>query len=232
MKKKIAILFFLTFLFIFPVCLSAQTDTSGTSDEIIINGKRYQPVDEKKIEIVKKKKKADLPDSIFVTNNKKFQYYNNWLTGGAGGQQNLTYKRELGFAGGLDFNFHLKQQYFQAGTMLSGVRFGSYTNYQFHLGYGKRFEDKDYHFAAFIGLSYAWGTQVIQVDSIKYIRRPYSQPGIYIQAEVVKKITYDVGAGFSLFADWNKEQSMIGLRFILYFSGAYTGKKNKEYYDY
>lgn len=232
MKKKIAILFFLKLLFIFPIRLFAQTDTSGTSDEILINGKRYKAVDEKKTETVKKKKNADVPDSIFVINNKKFQYYNNWLTGGGGGQQNLTYKRELGFAGGLDFNFHLKQQYFQAGTMLSGERFGSYTNYQFHLGYGKRFEDKDYHFAAFIGFSYAMGTQVIQVDSIKYTRKPYSQPGIYMQAEVVKKITYDVGAGFSLFADWNKEQSMIGLRFILYFSGAYTGKKNKDYYDY
>lgn len=210
----------------------AQTDTSKSSDEIIINGKRYKAVDDKKAGSVKSKKTAKSPDSIFVVDNKKFQYYNNWLTIGGGGQQNLTYKRELGFAGGLDFNFHIKKNYFQAGTLLSGERFGSYNNYQLHLGYGKRFEDKDYHFAAFLGVSYSSGNQLTLIDSTKYIKRTFNQPGLYIQGEVVKKITYDVGMGASLFIDWNQEQSMIGLRFILYFSGAYTGKKNKDYGDY
>ncbi len=232
MKKKSTILFFLAVIFIVPLCLFAQTDTSGTAGEILINGKRYKAVDEKKAEIVKSRKKTVQPDSIFIINNKKFQYYNNWITGGLGGQQNLTYKRELGFAGGLDFNFHVKHNYFQAGVLLSGVRFGSYTNYQFHSGYGKRFEDKDYHFAAFIGVSYSTGTTITQIDSAKYSRKTYSEPGLYIQGEVIKKITYDVGIGVCMFADWNQEQSMIGLRFILYFSGAYLGKKNKEYNDY
>ena len=80
----------------------AQTDTSNASDEIIINGKRYKAVDDKKAGSVKSKKNSKFSDSIFVVDNKKFQYYNNWLTIGGGGQQNLTYKRELGFAGGLD----------------------------------------------------------------------------------------------------------------------------------
>lgn len=212
--------------------ICAQTDTSKASDEIIINGKRYKAVDDKKAASAKSKKKTDSPDSIFVVDNKKFQYYNNWLTIGGGGQQNLTYKRELGFAGGLDFNFHIKKNYFQAGTLLSGERFGSYNNYQLHLGYGKRFEDKDYHFAAFLGVSYSSGNQVTLIDSTKYIKRTFNQPGLYLQGEIVKKITYDVGMGASLFIDWNQEQSMVGLRFILYFSGAYTGKKNKEYGDY
>lgn len=213
--------------------ISAQTDTSKASDEIIINGKRYKAVDDKKkAEAVKSKKTTKSPDSIFVVDNKKFQYYNNWLTIGGGGQQNLSYKRELGFAGGLDFNFHIKKNYFQAGTLLSGERFGSYNNYQLHLGYGKRFEDKDYHFAAFLGVSYSSGNQVTLIDTTKYIKRTFNQPGLYIQGEVVKKITYDVGMGASLFIDWNQEQSMIGLRFILYFSGAYTGKKNKDFGDY
>lgn len=212
--------------------LHAQTDTSWASDEILLNGKRYKAIDEKKTGIAASKKKQKLPDSIFIIDNKKFQYYNNWLTGGAGWQQNLTYKRELGFAGGIDFNFHFKHNYFQSGVMVSGLRLSSYNNYQLHLGYGKRFEDKDYQFSAFIGASYSIGTQVTQIDSIKYVRKNYSQPGIYLQGEIVKKITYDVGAGFSMFADWNKEQSMIGLRIILYFSGAYIGKKNKTYEDY
>jgi len=232
LKKKIPILFFFAIIFIVPFHLFAQTDTSHTADEILINGRRYKAVDDKKTETLKSKKKAKTPDSVFVINNKKFQYYNNWLTGGGGEQQNLTYKRDLGFAGGIDFNFHIKHNYFQAGTLISGLHFGSYTNYQLHAGYGKRFEDKDFHFAAFIGVSYSSGTQITQIDSTKYLRKHYSQPGLYVQGEVVKKIAYDVGIGACLFADWNQEQSMIGLRFILYFSGAYVGKKNKSYEDY
>ncbi|MDQ3047702.1 MAG: hypothetical protein M3R27_09160, partial [Bacteroidota bacterium] len=57
----------------------------------------------------------------------------------------------------------------------------------------------------------------------------FNKPGIYLQAEAVKKITYDVGIGASIFADWNQEQSIIGAKIILYFSGAYRGKKNDQY---
>lgn len=230
LKKKFFILFLFSVVTILAASqLYAQTDTSKAGDEIVIDGKRYKAVDDKKAGTVKTKKTLKSSDSIFTIKNKKFQYYNNWITGGGGGQQNLTYKRELGFAGGLDFNFHFKKKYFQAGILLSGDRFGSYNNYQFHAGYGKRFEDKDYHFASFIGISYSSGTQITQIDSVQFIRKSFSQPGLYIQGEVIKKITYDVGMGASLFADWNQEQSMIGLRFILYFSGAYTGKKYSEW---
>jgi hypothetical protein len=232
LKKSPTILFILTFIFCFSIYLSAQTDTTKAGEEIIINGKHYRALNDKKGEIVKNKIKKKTLDSNFVINNNKFKYYNNWLTFGGGKQQNLTYKRDLGFVGGLDFNFHIKQHYFQSGVMISGESFGFYNNYQLHLGYGKRFEDKDYHFAAFAGVSFSTGAQINYIDSIRYTRKPYSQPGLYIQGEVVKKITYDVGAGASLFADWNNEQSMIGLRFILYFSGTYKGKKNKTYNDY
>jgi hypothetical protein len=47
-----------------------------------------------------------------------------------------------------------------------------------------------------------------------------------MQGEVIKKIAYDVGIGGSLFVDWNKEQSMVGFRFITYFSSSFRGKKN------
>ncbi len=231
MKKNLSILFFLPILFIIPIHTSAQTDTLKTPEELIINGKHYKAIDDKKTDVLKSKKKLKLKDSIFVINNNKFQYYNNWLTFGGGMQQNVTYQRELGFVGGVDFNFHIKHHYFQSGAMLTGESFGFYNNYQLHLGYGKRFEDKDYHFAAFIGVSYSSGDQVTPIDSIRNLHRSYSQPGLYIQGDIVKKITYDVGAGFSMFADWNKEQSILGLRFILYFSGTYKGKKNKEYED-
>ncbi len=196
----------------------AQTDT-------IINGKRYQIVeDAKPIPPGTAKKKKQLPpvDSIFVIKNKKLRYYNNWLTVGGGLNQNLTYNRKAGFAGGLDFNFHIKQQYFQIGTMITGEKFGFYDCYEFHLGYGKRYEDKDIHFAGFVGISYATGYG--KVGDTVYTR-PYAQPGIYAQIEGVKKVTYDVGAGLAFYVDWNQEQAIFGARFIVYFSGAYRGKK-------
>ncbi len=222
MKMRLSILFFTAIGFI-AFQSSAQTDTTKRSDEVIINGKKYKAVDEKD---ERAKKEKHTLDSTFVINNKKLKYFNDWITGGAGWQQNLTYKRNLGFAGGVDFNFHIKQRYFQLGTIISGEKYGFYNSYQFHLGYGKRFEDKDFHFAGFGGLTYTTGFAKVG-DSV--YTRPFNGIGLYLQGEVVKKITYDVGIGASLFADWNPEQSMIGLRFILYFSGAYMGKNNDQY---
>ena len=218
MKKQLSVFLFIAINFI--VCsIFSQTDT-------VINGKHYKIVEEKKETAIIKtdKKKKNIPplDSTFVINNKKLCYYNNWLTAGAGLQQNLTYKRSLGFTGGLDFNFHIKQHYFQLGANLSGESFGFYNNYEFHLGYGKRYEDKDIHLAGFAGISYSTG--YAKVGDTVYTR-PFSLPGLYAQVEVIKKITYDVGAGAAFFVDWNQEQAILGARFIVYFSGAYKGKK-------
>lgn len=175
---------------------------------------------------IEKHKKRPIPiDSTFTLNNKKLSYYNNWLTAGGGFQQNLTYKRKPGFSGGLDFDFHLQQHYFQVGTMISGENFGFYDNYEFHVGYGKRYEDKDVHFAGFAGISYSTGYAKVG-DSI-YIRH-FKQPGIYAQIEGIKKVTYDVGVGVSFFVDWNQEQAIFGTRLVLYFSGAYKGKKYND----
>lgn len=192
----------------------AQKDT-------VINGKHYKLVDPKKPLKVNGKRMIPL-DSEFVIDNKRFQYYNNWINIGIGTQQNLTYGIQLGFAGSADFNFHINRYYFQIGGMLTGLHLGSYNNYQIHLGYGKRFEDKDVHVAGFAGLSYSTG---YGRDTDSTYNRPYSEPGIYLEGEIVKKISYDIGLGGSLFADWNKEQSMIGARFIVYFSGSFRGKK-------
>ena len=213
MKKHFYFLIFLAINFIATSAFS-QTDT-------VINGKRYKIVEETpetQTTITGKKKKRLPPvDSTFVLKNKKLRYYNNWLTVGGGFNQNLTYKRKIGFAGGLDFNFHLKQHYFQLGTFISGESFGFYDNYQFHAGYGKRYEDKDIHFAGFAGLSYSTG--YAKVGDTVYTR-PFSKPGIYAQIEAVKKITYDVGAGLTFFADLNQEQAIFGAKFIVYYSGA------------
>jgi len=213
LKKHLSILFFIAVYFILPQTY-AQTDT-------VINGKHYISADPS-LPGSRKKRKPPV-DSMFVINNKKLKYYNSWVTGGAGVQQNLVYKRSLGFAGGLDFNFHLKQYYFQLGTIITGEKFGFYDNYQFHLGYGRRYEDKDFHTAGFIGISYSSGYG--KVDSSGVYERHFKEPGIYIEGQIVKKISYDVGVGASIFGDYNQEQAIVGARFIFYFSGAYKGKQ-------
>jgi len=214
LKKHIYIFLLIAINFI-ALQAHSQTDT-------VINGKHYTSVDEKA-----KKRKGPRLDSTFVINNKKMKFYNSWLTAGAGVQQNLSYKRKLGFTGGLDFQTHIKAQYFQIGANISGEHFGFYNNYQFHVGYGKRYEDKDFHTSAFVGLSYSTGYG--KVDSTGTYIRPYNQVGLYVQGELIKKIAYDVGLGVSLFGDFNREQSIVGLRLIAYFSGAYKGVFNNQY---
>lgn len=205
--------------FIIPVLFYALPGYA--QKDTVINGKHYKQVDTK--EAVKTNHKRRIPlDSVFVIDNKRFQYYNNWINIGIGAQQSLTYGIDLGFAGSADFNFHIKREYFQVGAMLTGERANSYNNYQIHVAYGKRFEDKEVHVAGFAGLSYSTG---YGRDTDSTYNRHYNQPGLYIEGEIVKKISYDIGLGGSLFADWNKEQSMIGARFILYFSGSFRGKK-------
>lgn len=221
MKKLLPILFIFTFCLFTK--LQAQTDT-------VINGKHYKIVEEKNEldqgeQMLKQKKHVAPLDSMFVIEGKKMKYYNSWITAGGGIQQNLTYKRTYGFAGGLDFNFHLKQHYFQLGTTITGEKFGSYDNYQFHLGYGKRVEDNVFHAAVFGGISLSTG---YTKDSSGIYQVPYTTPGIYIEGQLIKKIAYDVGAGISIFGDYNKEQAIVGGRIILFFSGAYKGKKNDQ----
>lgn len=167
-------------------------------------------------------------DSEFVRDNKKFRYYNKWFSCGYGVLQNVSEDTKLGKTLGADLNFHIRRNYFQTGLELTSpeIKFsGGFSNYQFHAGYGLRYEDKDVHFSGFLGLSYSTGYKNTKVDTVTIDSRYYYEPGIYTQVEIIKKIAFDVGLGASLFADWNKEQTLIGLRAVLYFSGSYRGKK-------
>jgi hypothetical protein len=203
--------------FLFGNNLYSQKDT-------VINGIHFKMAKKTKVEYGWNHKRLIPLDSEFVLNNKKFRYFNNWLTVGAGVQQNTTYQRKAGFTMGGDFMFHIKRRYFQVGTELSGPKFQSYQNYQFHGGIGYRFEDNDVHVSAFIGPTYSIGYQEEQIDTV-ITNRGYNEVGAYFQVEIIKKIAPDVGLGASLYADWNHEQTLFGLRAILYFSGSYKGKK-------
>ena len=221
MKNQISFLFIVAFSIFASTNLLAQKDT-------VINGVHYKVDKDKNPEFSKKHKRLTPLDSEYVVNNKTFRYYNKWFTLGGGVQQNLTYNRSLGFTGGSDLNFHIKRNYFQTGLELMGEGIGNYNNYQFHVGYGWRYEDKDVHFAAFIGPSFSLGYQIMDTVAGYLETRNYQEPGLYAQLEIIKKIANDVGIGASLFGDWNQEQTIVGLRCILYFSGSYRGKKQQN----
>jgi len=226
--KNQYIFYFLIFFNILLIDhIFAQKDT-------VINGTHYKIMKPKPIDRSITGRRLIPLDSEFVMDNKKFRYYNKWFSCGYGVQQNVTEDSKLGKTLGADFNFHIKRNYFQTGIELtsSDIKFnGGFSNYQFHVGYGWRYEDKDVHFSGFIGPSYSTGFKNTQIDSITMNTRYYYQPGIYTQVEIIKKIAFDVGLGAGIYADWNEEQTLVGLRAILYFSGSYIGKKNKTEQD-
>lgn len=167
-------------------------------------------------------KKSDKPlwkqDTIIGTNI--FRKHSNWLSGGFGQAKNSSHDNSQ-FVGGVDYNFHILLKYFQLGLFLSGDKYGTYNNYQFHGCYGKRIETTSINFAYFGGLSYS---AFFERDGGIYKPTSKTDLGVYANAEFIKKIKYDVGIGASAFIDINSHQNIIGAKIDLYFSGAYKGK--------
>lgn len=157
-----------------------------------------------------------------VIDGKRFKVYNNWLSGGAGVGYNSKVP-QLQFVGQVDFNFHIKGNYFQLGLILAGDEFGDYNNSIFHAGYGKRKETRYYNLSAFGGLSFTKGFN--KYGSVYDVNNPYKEPGLYFNAQAIKKVSYDVGIGLGFVADVNMKRSLAGVTAIVYFSGAYKGKK-------
>ncbi|MGL5888393.1 MAG: hypothetical protein ACRC3B_00830, partial [Bacteroidia bacterium] len=157
-----------------------------------------------------------------VFKDKRFRVYNNWITGGAGPAWHSDNPRTQ-FALGLNFNFHIKQYYFRAGGTFSGDRFGSWNNYQAHLGYIiKRWENEKRHSAFISGVSYSTGYKFVYAGHYD-TPNPYSKAGLYLEYQYIPKMNYDFGIGGSLFADINDLNQIIGLRIDVFFSGAYRG---------
>ena len=162
--------------------------------------------------------KSDLKREI-VINNEKFRVYNNWVNLGAGVAK-ITNLDGQWFTGGIGYNFHIKAHYFQFGMDVEGEHFGSYVNTGFHLCYGDRKETKKFNLSYFAGISYTQGYK--QVDStFKFFRAP----GLYVCAQFIKNLKYDLGLGPGVFADINQTRAVFGIRLDLYFSSAYRGKK-------
>ncbi len=129
---------------------------------------------------------------------------------------------------GADFQFHIKQHYFQTGVLLSGIDFFQNTHMQAHACYGLRREGNTYNLALFAGPSFYQGVE----GQVGTPPRFYGGPGVYLSAQAVHKMTYDIGAGFELFADIGRQmgnvgrnQVLYGAKVILFFSGSYRGPK-------
>ena len=208
MKRVKKIFFLLLLLLSCNINLFAQ-DTISKKDTSSIK---------KHSNVVVKKDTIDLKKTI-VINNKIFKVYSNWITAGGGQGYNSALPKPQ-FIAGLDYNFHIQQYYFQMGLLISGDAFGSYNNNQFHVCYGKRNENAVFNLAYFIGPSYS----VIYSD---YGYSSTSAFGIYGEAQLIHKLSYDTGIGADIFANANTTETIVGLRIIIYFSGAYQGQKNK-----
>ena len=170
------------------------------------------------------------PKEEIIYDGKRYRVHNNWLSAGAGWAVN-THREKDQKNVGLDFNFHIRRQHFQAGAFMSGNDFTPGNNYNFHVGFGFRQERQKFNLAAFAGPSASYFYRPLK-DTANYdITTLYNRVGAYVCLQAVYKIKYDVGIGLDVFADYNQVQSIIGTRIILYFSGAYRGLKKGHYID-
>lgn len=161
-----------------------------------------------------------------IFDGKRYRVYNNWLSVGAGGNYNTKWPKDEKNIG-VDFSFHIKDQYFRTGAFLSGTDYTAGNNYSFHFCYGLRKEAIKYNLSAFIGPSVSYFRRPLS-DSTEFGLQPilttvYNRVGGYAAIEAVYKFKYDVGLGGQIFCDINQVQMVYGVRFIVYFSGAYRG---------
>ncbi|MDI9342023.1 MAG: hypothetical protein QM534_15735 [Sediminibacterium sp.] len=160
-----------------------------------------------------------------IFEHKRYRVWNNYVTAGTGvafSPQRFDVQR----LGGGDFNFHLRDQYFQVGGFISGTSLAyAKNNLQIHAGYGKRIEKSKYNFALFAGPSFSYGFLLIKdtASTTGLSPQDYKEIGGYLSTQLVYKLKYDLGIGIELFADYNRKHQLFGGKIILFFSGAYRG---------
>ena len=162
-----------------------------------------------------------------IYDGKRYRIHNNYVTLG-GGPGYSSIRSDLQQVAGVDFQFHIRREYFQAGVVLSGFQFFANNHIQLHAGYGKRKETSRYNLACFGGPSFYQGVE----GAVGQPEVFYGGAGLYVSAQAVRKLTYDVGAGLEVFADlgfrlggWGREQILYGAKLVVFFSGSYRGPK-------
>lgn len=156
--------------------------------------------------------------------DKRYRIHNNYLTAGGGYIYSTIRTKEQAIIG-IDYNFHIKRQKFQAGVLMSGDAFLSNNNINIHLGYGYRIEDEKKNIAFYGGPCFNTGIYppvITATDTIP--ARIFENIGIYASAHYIKKIAYDIGIGLEAVIEANATQVYGGIKGVLFFSGAYRGK--------
>jgi len=156
-----------------------------------------------------------------VVGDKRYRVYNNWVCFGAGPAYHSENPRTQ-FGIGIDFQFHIKKNYFNMGGVLSGDYFGVWNNYTAHIGYVPwRKETEHKNIAAMAGLSYTQGYTYLYAGH--YESQRWDRVGLHAEFQYTMKVQYAVGIGPTFFVDWNQKRTIVGVRLDGYLSGAYRG---------
>ena len=154
----------------------------------------------------------------------RFKVFNNYVNFGSGIGRPIESSKMLNPTA-IEYNFHIKRSCFLLGyqrTDASGFLNKPKQNRMndVHLCYGFRRETKVLNIAYYGGISRPWG---IMNDTLSF-----RTIGIYAEAQFVRKLFYDVGAGITIFGHYNSMMSLFGIRLDIFLSGAYQGKINAD----
>lgn len=152
-----------------------------------------------------------------------YQKGSNWFNLGIGrGYCTNFNKNNINFA--LSYHHRYKALFFRGGWHYSGPEFFRSRPMEqlndFHVGGGIRFEDRWYHFAFFIGPSFA--STWIPREENPNITDIYAQLGAHTELQFTFKYFYDMGIGTTLYGSFNKRYQVVGIQLHFYFSNAYV----------
>jgi hypothetical protein len=170
------------------------------------------------------KQRADELKKERTIRGNRFKVFNNYVNFGTGFGRGIENNKSWNPTA-VEYNFHIKRSYFMFGyqrTDLSGFINKPRRNRMndLHLCYGFRKETKVLNIAYYGGISRPWG---IMNDTLSF--KTY---GVYAEAQFIRKLFYDVGAGISIFGHYNQYMSLFGIRIDIFLSGAYQGKMNAD----
>jgi hypothetical protein len=152
----------------------------------------------------------------------RYRMVNNYINFGIG------YARAIGrresFPVGIGYNFHIKKTFFQLGYNRSEmpILWGSYTrNFlnDLHFAFCIRNETRVFNVAYVMGVGKVWGLK----DNIGF-----NTFSAYAEAQLIRKIYYDVGVGLNLFVNYNREYPTGGIRLDFFLSSSFQGKINSQ----
>ncbi len=171
-----------------------------------------------------------------IIENKIYKPGSNWLSIGAGLSYNfdrVKIERDIN----VSYHQRIKNHHFNIGYHTSREESFLYISSQrlndLYLGYGWRWEKQKTQQSLFLGTSYSWGgsfhhNETTTIDSVTIelvpFYRYFVEPGLYVNYCLTYKFYYDLGLSANFFVSANQYYQVAGIRFSVYFSGAYKGK--------